>query len=60
MDYGYESVIVFDMNHLIGTKTFGWSEVLGGAVFLAGVWIAQSDSLEVTEKVAAPDTPKGA
>jgi len=52
-------VFVVLLSWLLLGETFGWSEVLGGAVILAGVWIAQSDSPEATEKVAAPDTPKG-
>ncbi len=48
------------LSWLLLGETFGWSEVLGGAIILTGVWIAQSEKAVHSPELAAdPDAPKG-
>ena len=47
------------LSWLLLGETFGWDEVLGGAVILMGVWIAQSGNHESSDLVADADIPKG-
>ncbi len=48
------------LSWLLLGETFGWSEVLGGAIILTGVWIAQSEKMVHSPEMAAdPDAPKG-
>jgi drug/metabolite transporter (DMT)-like permease len=37
----------------------GWQELLGGALILGGVWIAQKEEPKIVEELADPDLPKG-
>jgi drug/metabolite transporter (DMT)-like permease len=37
----------------------GWQELLGGALILGGVWIAQREEPKIAGELADPNTPKG-
>jgi len=44
---------------LLLDERLGWQELLGGALMLGGVWIAQREEPNIVEELADPDLPKG-